>query len=120
MHSILAGSPELDRASRDAVAAPVDGTLVIRAGRLAASLTVALALGLLAAPASARSARSVSIEYDGPGRSSSTRETRKPDTPATASSSSMLRPVKSEIGEISAKSSLSPSFRNHRNESRWI
>src|SRR5213592_4118489 len=45
----------------------------------------------VAAPASARSARSVSIEYDGPGRSSSTRETRKPGTPATASSSMRRR-----------------------------
>src|SRR5579859_6035973 len=31
----------------------------------------------------------------------------------------MLRPVKSWIGEISANSSLSPSRRNHSNESRW-
>ena len=39
--------------------------------------------------------------------------------PGTASSRSMLRPVKSWIGEISANSSLSPSRRNHSNESRW-
>src|SRR4051812_8182632 len=31
----------------------------------------------------------------------------------------MLRPVKSWIGEISANSSLRPSFRNQSNESRW-
>src|SRR5215207_10212519 len=31
----------------------------------------------------------------------------------------MLRPVKSWIGEISAKSSLRPSRRNHSKESRW-
>src|SRR5438105_791220 len=39
--------------------------------------------------------------------------------PGTASSRSMLRLVKSWIGEISANSSLSPSRRNHSNESRW-
>src|ERR1700694_2743871 len=31
----------------------------------------------------------------------------------------MLRPVKSWMGEISAKSSFKPSRRNHSNESRW-
>src|ERR1700674_3684187 len=31
----------------------------------------------------------------------------------------MFRPVKSWMGEISANSSLSPSRRNHSNESRW-
>src|SRR2546426_631151 len=45
----------------------------------------------VAPSASARSARSVSIEYDGPGRSSSTRETRNPGTPATASSTMRRR-----------------------------
>src|SRR5207249_8423925 len=43
------------------------------------------------APTWARTARSVSTEYDGPGRSSSRRETRKPGTPATASSTMRSR-----------------------------